>query len=201
MTPTNDNSDKLVYLKLLLVLKMMNADGKRGSSRAEEPVQLSGLLRTVPTLSHESVNPLALNAKAALDKSITTAATQCDDPWLIFLEKQYLLKLCFLSIVNPFYAIVNPFALFTEIRMASKKKPTPPPLAWSLLKIQEKQLKVSRRTKARLEELMATVPRGPPESNNKGLVFVIVILAISFGFLLATSSGCACTCTSASSNL
>ncbi len=66
--------------------------------------------------------------------------------------------------------------------MASKKKPIPPPLAWSPLKIQEEQLKVSRRTKARLEELTATVPRGPPELNNKGLVFVIVILAISFGF-------------------
>ena len=95
MTP-NDNSDKLAYLKSLVV-QMMDADGKRGSSRAEEPVQLSGLLRTVPTPSHESVNPVALNAKAALDKSITTAATQCDDPWLIFLEQQYLLKLCFLS--------------------------------------------------------------------------------------------------------
>jgi hypothetical protein len=95
MTP-NDNSDKLAYIKLL-VLQMMDADGKRGSSRAEELVQLSGLLRTVPTLSHESLNPLALNAKAALDKTITTAATQCDDPWLIFLETQYLLKLCFLS--------------------------------------------------------------------------------------------------------
>jgi hypothetical protein len=95
MSP-NDNSDKLAYLKLL-VLKMMDADGKRGSSRSEETVQLSGLLRTVPTLSHESVNPLALNAKAALDRAITTAATQCDDPWLIFLEQQYLSKLCFLS--------------------------------------------------------------------------------------------------------
>ena len=95
MSP-NDNSDKLAYLKLL-VLKMMDADGKRGSSRSEETVQLSGLLRTVPTLSHESVNPLALNAKVALDKSITTAATQCDDPWLIFLEQQYLSKICFLS--------------------------------------------------------------------------------------------------------
>ena len=82
---------------VVLVLKMMDADGKRGNSRSEETVQLSGLLRTVPTLSHESVNPLALNAKAALDQSMTTAATQCDDPWLIFLEQQYLSKICFLS--------------------------------------------------------------------------------------------------------
>ena len=57
---------------------------------------MSGLLRTVPTLSHESINPVAVNAKQALDNRITTAATQGDDPWLLFLEEQYLAKLCFL---------------------------------------------------------------------------------------------------------
>ncbi len=35
-------------------------------------------------------------AKQALDHRITTAVTQGDDPWLLFLESQYLAKLCFL---------------------------------------------------------------------------------------------------------
>ena len=50
----------------------------------------------MPTLSHESINPLAVAAKQKLDNSITAAATQRDDPWLLFLEEQYLLQLCFL---------------------------------------------------------------------------------------------------------
>ncbi len=71
----------------------------------------------------------------------------------------------------------------------TKRKPAPPPLAWSLLKIHDEQKRVIRRTNERLEleELMATVPWGPIEFNNKRFVFVIVILAISFGFSLATS--------------
>ena len=80
---------------------------------------------------------------------------------------------------------------------ARDRKPPPPPLAWSLLKIQEEQLKVSKRTKDRLEELMASsFKTPPPESNNLGLKLVIVFLAISFGFSLATTYGCACTCSS-----
>ena len=77
------------------------------------------------------------------------------------------------------------------------RKPAPPPLAWSMLRIQEEQLKVNKRTKDKLEELMASIPPPPPESNNLGLKLVIVFLAISFGFSLATTTyGCACTCSS-----
>ena len=94
MTP-NDNSDTMAYLKKL-VLQMIDADGKRDRPSNADATQLSGLLRTVPTLSHESLNPLALAAKQALDQSVTAAATQGDDPWLLFLEKEYLSKLCFL---------------------------------------------------------------------------------------------------------
>jgi hypothetical protein len=94
MTP-QDKSDKLVYLKRL-VLKMMDADSKRPRPLNDSALQMSGLLRTVPTLSHESTNPLAVAAKQTLDNTITTAATQGDDPWLLFLESQYLAKLCFL---------------------------------------------------------------------------------------------------------
>ena len=95
MTP-NDKSDTMAYLKTL-VLKMMDADAKRNRPVHDDSMQISGLLRTVPTLSHASINPLALAAKSALNQSMTTAATQGDDPWLLFLEKEYLSKLCFLS--------------------------------------------------------------------------------------------------------
>ncbi len=78
MTP-QDKADKLVYLKVL-VLKMMDADSKRPRPQNDSALQMSGLLRTVPTLSHESTNPLAVAAKQTLDKTITTAATQGDDP-------------------------------------------------------------------------------------------------------------------------
>ncbi len=78
------------------MLQMMDADGKRDRPSNADAAQLSELLRTVPTLSHESMNPLAVAAKQALDQSVTAAATQGDDPWLLFLEKDYLLKLCFL---------------------------------------------------------------------------------------------------------
>jgi hypothetical protein len=94
MTP-NDKTDVLVYLKDL-VLKMMDADAKRTRPQNEDANLMSGLLRTVPTLSHESINPLAVAAKQKLDNSVTAAATQRDDPWLLFLEDQYLLQLCFL---------------------------------------------------------------------------------------------------------
>ncbi len=75
---------------------MMDADSKRPRPQNDSALQMSGLLRTVPTLSHESTNPLAVTAKQTLDNTITTAATQGDDPWLLFLESQYLAKLCFL---------------------------------------------------------------------------------------------------------
>ncbi len=78
------------------MLQMMNADGKRDRPSNADAKQLFELLRPVPTLSHESLNPLALAAKQALDQSVTAAATQGDDPWLLFLENEYLSKLCFL---------------------------------------------------------------------------------------------------------
>ncbi len=40
---------------------------------------------------------MAVSAKSALDQSKIADTTQGDDPWLLFLEKEYLLKLCFLS--------------------------------------------------------------------------------------------------------
>ena len=94
MTP-NDKTDVLLYLKEL-VLKMMDADAKRTRPNIEDATLISGLLRTVPTLSHESTNPLAIAAKQVLDNTLSIAARQRDDPWLIFLEEQYLHKLCFL---------------------------------------------------------------------------------------------------------
>ena len=94
MTP-NDKTDVLAYLKEL-VLKMMDADAKRTRPHNDDASLMTGLLRTVPTLSHESTNPLAVAAKQALDNTMSAAARQRDDPWLLFLEEQYLQKLCFL---------------------------------------------------------------------------------------------------------
>ncbi len=74
---------------------MTDANSKRDRHQNDAALHMSGLLR-IPTLSHESTNPLAVAAKQALDHTITTAATQEDDPWLLFLESQYLAKLCFL---------------------------------------------------------------------------------------------------------
>ncbi len=95
MTP-NDKSDTKAYLKTL-VLNMMDADSKRDRPVNAADMAISGLLQTVPTLSHLSLNPVAVSAKSALDQSMIAAATQGDDPWLLFLEKEYLLQLCFLS--------------------------------------------------------------------------------------------------------
>jgi hypothetical protein len=84
MTP-NGTTDVLVYLKEL-VLKMMGADAKRTRPHNDDASLMSGLLRTVPTLSHESTNPLAVAAKQVLDNTMSAAARQRDDPWLLFLE-------------------------------------------------------------------------------------------------------------------
>jgi hypothetical protein len=67
MTP-HDKSDTMAYLKTL-VLKMMDADRKRDRPMNDDTMQISGLLLTVPTLSHESINPLVVAAKSALDQS------------------------------------------------------------------------------------------------------------------------------------
>jgi hypothetical protein len=59
----NDNSDTMAYLKKM-VLHMMNADGKRDRPSNADTTQLSGLLRAVPTLSHESLNRVILKSPA-----------------------------------------------------------------------------------------------------------------------------------------
>jgi hypothetical protein len=74
----------------------MDADDKRERPENNDAMQISGLLRAFFTLSHESIK-VAVAAKGALNQSVTAAATQGDDPWLMFLEKEYLSKLCFLS--------------------------------------------------------------------------------------------------------
>jgi hypothetical protein len=76
--------------------------------------------------------------------------------------------------------------------MAPKRKPPPPPLIWSLKKIEEQQMTIGKRTQERLAQLMGTIP---PESNNTFVfIFLFVILALSFGMDVATKNGCACTC-------
>ncbi len=66
ITP-QDNSDTMTYLTKL-VLQMMDADSKRDRPANDGAIQISGLLRTVPTLlvSHEFINPVAVTAKELL---------------------------------------------------------------------------------------------------------------------------------------
>jgi hypothetical protein len=64
MTP-NDKTDAMAYLKEL-VLKMVDADAKRSRPQNDASLHMSGPLRTVPTLSHESIDPVAVAAKSKL---------------------------------------------------------------------------------------------------------------------------------------
>ena len=74
----------------------------------------------------------------------------------------------------------------------TNRKPTPPPLSWSLKNIEEQQLAISKRTQERQAQLMARIP---PDSNNTYVfILLFVILALAFGMGVATKNGCACTC-------
>ena len=82
MTP-NDNRNELDYLKALVIL-MMKADAKRGSLDTGN-LQLSGLLRKVPTLNVQGTNAVALKLRQQQEDLVCRQATQEDDPWLVYL--------------------------------------------------------------------------------------------------------------------
>ncbi len=59
-------------------------------------VDLEGLLRAVPTLNVETTSAHALKLRKTLESKVCLQATQVDDPWLIFLRREYCGKICFL---------------------------------------------------------------------------------------------------------
>jgi hypothetical protein len=93
MTPSG-NRNEVEYLQALVIL-MMKADARRGAVD-NAPLQLSGLLRRVPTLNPQATNAKALKLRKQLEDEVCLEATQADDPWLIFLTEAYVGKICFL---------------------------------------------------------------------------------------------------------
>jgi hypothetical protein len=94
MTPS-DNQNGLEYLQELNVL-MLKADSRRGAVDHDD-VALSGLLRKVPTLNVSTTNATALKLRLQLEQRVCLQAQQTDDPWLLFLTKEYVGKICFLN--------------------------------------------------------------------------------------------------------
>jgi hypothetical protein len=74
---------------------MMKADSRRGAVDSQ-PVALEGLLRRVPTINVATTSANALKLRKQMENDVCLQATQADDPWLLFLTKQYSGKICFL---------------------------------------------------------------------------------------------------------
>ncbi len=94
MSPS-DNQNELEYLQELNVL-MLKADSRRGAVDHDD-VALSGLLRKVPTLNVNTTNATALKLRLQLEQRVCLQAQQTDDPWLLFITKEYVGKICFLN--------------------------------------------------------------------------------------------------------
>ncbi len=45
----------------------------------------------------ETTNPIATDAKKAMDAYLEAQAAQVDDPWLVLLEEEYKGQVCFVS--------------------------------------------------------------------------------------------------------
>ena len=54
-----------------------------------DDIALSGLIRSTPVLEAETTNPVATDAKKAMDEYLVEQAAQVDDPWLLLLEQEY----------------------------------------------------------------------------------------------------------------
>jgi hypothetical protein len=93
MTP-NDNQNDLMYLQELVIL-MMKADSRRGAVDSDA-ITLEGLLRKVPTLNVQTTSASALQLRKQMEDKVSLEATQVDDPWLLFLSREYVGKICFL---------------------------------------------------------------------------------------------------------
>ena len=104
----SDSQSEVDYLQELVVL-MLKADSRRGAV-ANEAVGLSGLLRVVPTLNVLSTNATALKLRQQMEERLCLNAQQTDDPWLLFLTKEYVGKICFLDDIaerHKLYRVAN----------------------------------------------------------------------------------------------
>ena len=73
---------------------MITIDSKRTFS---DEIALSGLIRRTPVLEPETTNPIATDAKKAMDAYLVAQAAQVDDPWLVLLEEEYKGQVCFVN--------------------------------------------------------------------------------------------------------
>jgi hypothetical protein len=96
-TPSN-GEDKVEYLNNLL-LQMMKADSRRGVITDENP-SLNGLVRSNPVINLASTDLISIRAKQQQQIAVGLQVAQCDDPWLIDLEHEYIGQLCFLNDVS-----------------------------------------------------------------------------------------------------
>ncbi len=85
--------DPLTYLSEL-VGKMSSIDSKRTFS---DEIALSGLIRSTPVLEAETNNPVATDAKKAMDEYLVQQAEQVYDPWFLLLEQEYKGHVCFVN--------------------------------------------------------------------------------------------------------
>ena len=104
----SDSQSEVDYLQELVIL-MLKADSRRGAVD-NEAVGLSGLLRVVPTLNVQSTNATALKLRQQMEERLCLNAQQTDDPWLLFLTKEYVGKICFLDDIaerHKLYRVAN----------------------------------------------------------------------------------------------
>ena len=104
----SDSQSEVEYLQELVIL-MLKADSRRGAVD-NEAVGLSGLLRVVPTLNVQSTNATALKLRQQMEERLCLNAQQTDDPWLLFLTKEYVGKICFLDDIaerHKLYRVAN----------------------------------------------------------------------------------------------
>ena len=87
------SSEPVPYLTELVGL-MITIDSKRTFS---DEIALSGLIRSTPVLESETTNPIATDAKKAMDAYLVAQAEQVDDPWLVLLEEEYKGQVCFVN--------------------------------------------------------------------------------------------------------
>ena len=85
--------DPVTFLTDLLS-EMIRIDSKRTFS---DEIALSGLIRSTPILEADTTNPISTDAKKAMDAYLVANAQQVDDPWLLFLEKEYKGQVCFVN--------------------------------------------------------------------------------------------------------
>jgi hypothetical protein len=97
MTPSQ-GEDKLKYIKELVLL-ILQADTRCQLAMFMDPT-LTGLVRLNPIISSTSTDPISIRAKEKQDAEVGLKATQMDDPWLVTLDREYVIKLCFLHDIS-----------------------------------------------------------------------------------------------------